>query len=57
VVIDVYRGKGIEEGSKSIALGVFLQDFSQTLTDSEIDAIFNKVLKILAETIGAKLRD
>jgi phenylalanyl-tRNA synthetase beta chain len=57
VVFDVYRGKGIEEGSKSIALGVFLQDFSQTLTDSEIDAIFNKVLKILAETIGAKLRD
>jgi phenylalanyl-tRNA synthetase beta chain len=57
VVFDVYRGKGVEEGSKSVALSILIQDFSQTLTDSEIDAIFNRVLETLTDTIGAKLRD
>ena len=57
VVFDIYRGKGVEEGSKSVALSLFIQDFSQTLTDSEIDAIFNRVLETLTDTIGAKLRD
>jgi len=57
VIFDVYRGKGVEEGSKSVALSLFIQDFSQTLTDSEIDAIFNRVLETLTDTIGAKLRD
>ncbi len=57
VVFDIYRGKGVEEGSKSVALSLFIQDFSQTLTDSEIDAIFNRVLESLTDTIGAKLRD
>ncbi|NOT13800.1 MAG: phenylalanine--tRNA ligase subunit beta [Methylococcaceae bacterium] len=57
VVFDVYRGKGVEEGFKSVALSLFIQDFSQTLTDSEIDAIFNRVLDTLTDTIGAKLRD
>jgi phenylalanyl-tRNA synthetase beta chain len=57
VVFDVYRGKGIEVGYKSVALSLFIQDFSQTLTDSEIDAIFNRVLETLTDTIGAKLRD
>jgi len=57
VVFDIYRGKGVEEGNKSVALSLVIQDFSQTLTDSEIDAIFNRVLGTLAGTIGAKLRD
>jgi phenylalanyl-tRNA synthetase beta chain len=57
VIFDVYRGKGIEDGSKSVALSLFIQDFSQTLTDSEIDAIFSRVLETLTDTIGAKLRD
>ncbi len=57
VVFDIYRGKGVDEDSKSVALSLFIQDFSQTLTDSEIDAIFNRVLVTLTDTIGAKLRD
>jgi phenylalanyl-tRNA synthetase beta chain len=57
VVFDIYRGKGIEEGCKSVALSLILQDFSQTLTDSEIDAIFSGLLETLTTKISAKLRD
>lgn len=57
VVFDIYRGKGVEEGSKSVALSLILQDFSQTLTDSEIDAIFSGLLETLTTKINAKLRD
>ena len=56
-IFDLYRGEGIEAGYKSIAIGITLQNFSQTLTDAEIDAIFNNILQTLANKIGAKLRD
>jgi len=57
VPFDVYRGKGVEAGYKSIALSLTLQDYAQTLTDSEIDAIVSKLLENLKNKIGAKLRD
>jgi phenylalanyl-tRNA synthetase beta chain len=57
VIFDIYRGKGVEEGSKSVALSLIIQDFSQTLTDSEIDAIFSGLLETLTTKINAKLRD
>jgi phenylalanyl-tRNA synthetase beta chain len=57
VLFDLYRGKGIEEGFKSVAVSITLQNLSQTLTDAEIDAIFNNILQTLAKTTGAKLRD
>ena len=57
IVFDVYRGKGVAAGSKSVALGLVLQDDSHTLTESEIDAIINKVLENLFNNINAKLRD
>ncbi len=57
VIFDIYRGKGVEEGSKSVAVSLILQDFSQTLTDSQIDAIFSTLLDNLTTTINAKLRD
>ncbi len=56
-IFDIYRGQGVSEGFKSVALSLVLQDFSQTLTDSQIDAIFNKVLETLTIKISAKLRD
>ncbi len=56
-IFDIYRGQGVEEGFKSVALSLTLQDFSQTLTDSEIDAIFNRVLEALTTKLSAKLRD
>ena len=56
IIFDIYRGKGVEEGYKSVALGLVIQDFSQTLTDSEIDAIVNRVLDKMSSNINAKLR-
>jgi phenylalanyl-tRNA synthetase beta chain len=55
-IFDVYRGAGVAEGCKSVALSLILQDFSQTLTESEIDAIFRRVLDALAAKLNAKLR-
>jgi len=56
-VFDIYRGQGVEQGYKSVALGLTMQDETQTLTDSEIDAIVNRVLGALSNGINAKLRD
>jgi len=56
-LFDLYQGEGVEKGYKSIALSLILQDFDQTLTDSEIDAIFNGVLEVLGTELNAKLRD
>ncbi len=57
IIFDVYRGKGIEPGNKSIALSLILQDDTQTLTEFEIDGIVNRLLTILANELNAKLRD
>lgn len=57
VIFDIYRGKGVAEGSKSVALSLTLQNDTQTLTDSEIDAIVSTLLDALAHNTGAKLRD
>ncbi len=56
-VFDVYRGKGVEEGSKSIALSLIMQDDTQTLTDSEVDTIVSRLLNLLTNKKNAKLRD
>ena len=56
-VFDVYRGKGIDSGRKSLALGLILQGLSRTLTDSEVDDASNDVLAHLRSTHGATLRE
>lgn len=54
-LFDIYRGKGVEPGRKSLAFRVLLQDTQKTLTDKEID--LNMQLVILAlQKIGATLR-
>ena len=56
-VFDVYRGKGIESGRKSVALGLILQETSRTLTDAEADAVVMDVLSALQRNLNAVLRD
>ncbi len=56
-VFDVYRGKGIEEGLKSVALGLILQETSRTLTDDEADAAVRSAVQILERDFGARLRE
>ena len=57
IIFDIYRGKGVEEGNKSVALSLIIQDDTQTLTDSEIDAIVSRLLILLNNEKNAKLRD
>ena len=54
-VFDVYRGKGVDEGFKSVALEVVLQPRDATLTDAEIEALTAKVVAAVDKQ-GGKLR-
>lgn len=57
ILFDVYSGKNIEPGRKSLALGLILQAYSQTLTDDVIDATVGRIVSRLASELGARLRD
>jgi phenylalanyl-tRNA synthetase beta chain len=54
-VFDVYRGAGVPEGSKSIALEIVIQPREATLTEAEIEALSAKVVAA-ATKLGAQLR-
>ncbi|BCO30395.1 phenylalanine--tRNA ligase beta subunit [Thiohalobacter sp. COW1] len=56
-LFDVYQGKGIETGRKSIALGLILQDSSRTLTDQDVQAVVDEVTTALQRDLGASLRE
>ena len=53
---DLYRGKGIDEGRKSLAMGLILQDASRTLTDDDADRCVREAVAALEQTCKAKLR-
>lgn len=55
-LFDVYRGQGIENGRKSLALGLTWQDPSRTLNDEEITSSVDRIVTKLAEGLGAQLR-
>ena len=55
-LFDVYEGKGMEDGKKSLAICVRLQPLSETLTDKEIEAISDKVVDAVAKATGGTLR-
>ena len=54
-LFDVYRGKGVEQGKKSLAFRVLLQDTHKTLTDSEIEPSITQLVAVLQKH-GAQLR-
>jgi phenylalanyl-tRNA synthetase beta chain len=54
-LFDVYRGKGVEPGKKSLAFRVLLQDTHKTLTDSEIEPSVTQLVAALQKH-GAQLR-
>ncbi|MBX7248403.1 MAG: phenylalanine--tRNA ligase subunit beta [Caulobacteraceae bacterium] len=55
-VFDVYRGQGVPEGQKSIAVEVTLQPREATLTDAEIEAVSQKIVAAAEKAVGARLR-
>ena len=56
-IFDIYQGKGVEEGIKSVAFGLILQEFSRTLTDEDVDAEIEKIVSALNKQFAATLRE
>ncbi|MFX0565750.1 phenylalanine--tRNA ligase subunit beta [Kosakonia cowanii] len=56
-LFDVYRGKGVVEGSKSLAISLILQDTGRTLEEDEIAATVARCVEALKERFQASLRD
>ena len=55
-LFDIYRGKGVAEGKKSLAFSLELRADDRTLTDADSEAVVTKVLEALSEKLGAALR-
>jgi len=55
-LFDQYRGKGVDEGKKSLAFLVVMQDTQKTLTDEEADVAMAKLVDAAAQKHGAVLR-
>ncbi|GAC29487.1 phenylalanine--tRNA ligase subunit beta [Brumicola pallidula] len=56
-LFDVYKGKGIESGFKSLALSIWLQNSERTLEDADIQKSVDIVVKALEVNFSASLRD
>jgi len=56
-IFDVYRGGGVEEGRKSVALGLIFQDISRTLTDEDVDRVVASIVADLGASLGARIRE
>jgi phenylalanyl-tRNA synthetase beta chain len=55
-LFDVYKGKQIPEGKKSIAYSITYRSNTKTLTDVEVTKVHDKVLRSLEYKLGAQLR-
>lgn len=55
-LFDRYSGKGVENGRKSVAMGLILQDASRTLTDDDADRCVRDAVAALEKTCMARLR-
>ena len=55
-LFDIYRGAGVPEGQKSLAVEVTLQPRTASLTDADLDALSRSVIKAAQKATGAVLR-
>jgi phenylalanyl-tRNA synthetase beta chain len=55
-VFDLYEGKGIDPGKKSLAIAVTMQPREKTMTDEEIDAVATKIVAEVTKKTGGMLR-
>jgi phenylalanyl-tRNA synthetase beta chain len=55
-LFDLYHGKGVDYGKKSLAFRVLLQDTQKTMTDAEVEAAIAQLVQILQQQYHAKLR-
>jgi phenylalanyl-tRNA synthetase beta chain len=55
-LFDVYCGKGIPDGKKSVAIRVNYRSNDRTLTDDEITKVHNRLVKMMDKLLSAQLR-
>ncbi len=55
-LFDVYKGKQIPEGKKSVAYALAYRSLERTLKDEEVNKVHNKIVRALEYTLGAQLR-
>lgn len=55
-LFDIYKGKQIPEGKKSVAYSITYRSDNKTLTDKEVDKAHGKILTTLEHVLGAELR-
>ncbi len=55
-IFDVYDGKGMPEGRKSVGLAVTLQAKDKTLTDVELEGVSRRIVEAVTRKTGATLR-
>ena len=55
-LFDVYAGKGIDSGKKSLAFRIVMQDTQRTLKDAEVDAAVQQLATYLQQTFAAQSR-
>jgi len=56
-LFDVYQGKNVESGFRSLALGLMWQTLDRTLVDSEINERMDQVIAALKQQFAINLRD
>ena len=56
-LFDVYEGKGVPEGQRSLAIELVFRAADRTLADAEVDAAVKTVVSAVAAQTGARLRD
>ncbi|MBQ9625446.1 MAG: phenylalanine--tRNA ligase subunit beta, partial [Clostridia bacterium] len=56
-IFDVYEGKQVEKGNKSVAFSIEFRAADRTLSDKEVNAQFDKIVSALGEQYGAALRE
>ena len=55
-IFDVYSGKGIEQGKKSVAIALSFRAKDRTLVDTEVNAVIDKIIAGMQKNLGATLR-
>ena len=56
-IFDVYRGKPIDEGYKSVALSITYHSDEQTLDDDTVSKVHEKVIKLIVDKFDGQLRE
>jgi phenylalanyl-tRNA synthetase beta chain len=55
-LFDLYQGKGLPEGKKSLAFRIVMQDTQRTLSDAEVETARLELIEIAQNEFGAELR-